>query len=683
MMTPRVRVPYRTVLVAAAGTAAALAGAGLPAALAAAPPAHSPGVQAQGTGMRLTQPITDEAGILTPADESAIQDAINRLQDEEQLTLRVVYLDTFGGQTPQQFAEATVTASGGSNIGVFAVAIEDRQYGLQGGTQWSPRELDAFDQGALSALQNSDFAAAPVAGVDAITGGGAGGTGSDDGGGAWLAAGGAGLAAAGGGAWWYTRRQNNKRTRDSLRQSRQLDPADTRSIAALPVATLAQRAEEVIVATDESVRNAQEELQIATAEFGPERTRAFLKALNTANSALQKAYQTRAKLNDSIPESEQEKRALYTEIISSCGQAEQALDEQSEKFTQLRDLLIHSSAKLDELTQRTVDLRARLAPAGDTLERLRGEYSPEVLDSINDNPDMAGVALDEAEKALSAARELENRPAGEQAGLIDAIRETERAVNLADDLLTGVEHADTNIATAKAQLPALIDEVEEEIAEAAHLKNRGQAEGARVDWSALEVAVTNARSELDRARTNGQRDPLGAYADLMDADSKLDDALDSAREGTRDQSRKLAMFDQQLATAQSQIQGAEDLIASRGRIIGSEARTHLAEAKRLAAQAQQLRTSDTRAGNEFARASSVAAQRAAVAAKNDIDRYRQRQNYHRHGGRSSGDMITGMVLGSLLSGGGRGGFGGGFGGGGFGGGGFSGGGGGGFRGGGF
>lgn len=675
-MTRKLHRRYSLALCAAAAGAAGavtLCAAGPAAAADLAPSA--PLVQAQAAATDISQqlnaPVTDHVGVLSGSDVANIEEAIQQLQSEEQLTLRVVYLPDFGGQDAEQWTQQAVQASGGGNTGVLAIAPEIGQYGIYGGNAWQDSDLDALNEGVLSALQQEDWGGAPVEGIDAVLSQGE----LSGASAAWLGAGGLAVVGAGGGIWWYSRRQTKKRHEDSMATSRELSPSDTRQIASLPIETLRERSEEVIVTTDESVRSAQEDMRVAESEFGPDRTRPFRKALNNATSALQRAYQIRAKLNDSIPETEQQQRAMYTDIISSCGEAEQALDEQAEKFAELRNLLIHAASKLDELTQRTVDLRARLEPAKQTLENLRASYSAEVLTSIDDNDEMIAVALDEAEAALARGRELEHQPAGQQGGLIEAIRESERATNLADSLLEGIEHGEQNIATAKNQLPDLIEEVEGEIAEAGQLKQRGSSQGAKVDWEKLDKVVDQARAELEKARGLADTDPLTAHSDLMHVDSLLDDELDAARETTQNQERQLALFDQQLATAHSQLTGAEDLIASRGRLIRSQARTHLAEGQRLAAQAQHLRLRDTRQATEHARAASVAAQRAMKSAKDDIDQYRRRQN-----AQSSGQMITGMVIGSLLSGGGRGGFGGGFGGGG---GGFGGGGGGGFRGGSF
>ena len=51
-----------------------------------------------------------------------------------------------------------------------------------------------------------------------------------------------------------------------------------------------------------------------------------------------------------------------------------------------------------------------------------------MLQSIADNPQMASVSLDEAEKSLALGRSLESKPAGQQGGLVEAIRDSEHAI---------------------------------------------------------------------------------------------------------------------------------------------------------------------------------------------------------------------------------------------------------------
>ena len=625
----------------------------------------------------LTTPVTDYSGVLDASQSADLTDKIQQYKIDSYKSIYVVYLPSFGGLSPEEWTDRSVEANGGGNTVVMAVATEDRQFAINGGDEWPQSEVDRMADAAFPHLASDDWYGAADAAVEATaTSGELSGESL-----AWLGGGAAAAVAAGGGIYAYSRRKRKQNEAAVLEDSRAIEPTDTRRLSALPMETLEQLAHEELVSTDESIRRSREELDLAIAEFGPERTRSFTKAMNHSTTTLQKAFALQQRLNDSIPETEAERRSMLVSIISSCGQADDALDAEAEAFASMRNLLATADRKIDELTQATIDLRTRLPRAEEQLGGLRSRYSPEVLESIDDNVDLAGAALDEAEKSLTTARELEARPAGEQGGLVDAIRDSEHAIEVADRMLGGIERADENIATAQAQIGDLLQEVEDEIREAGDLKRRGISEGARADWQKLDEVVGRAITVVDEARSISSTDPLGAYTALTDIDGELDEQLDRVRETTADQSRQLQLLDQQLQAAGVSIQAAEDFIASRGRVVKAEARTLLADAKRLQAQALQLRTSETRQAIDFARQAVTAAKRALKRAQSDYNDYNRRQMSHRGGGSNMGGIVTGMVIGQILGGGGRGGgFGGGFGGGG--GGGF-GGGGGGFRGGSF
>ncbi|BAU96601.1 chromosome segregation ATPase [Corynebacterium suranareeae] len=611
--------------------------------------------------------VTDYTGQISSSDKADIQAAIDEVKASEQKVIFVVFLTSFDGVDPNTWTQQALQANGDGNVLIYALSTSERLYGIQGGSQWTDEQLDAANNAAFQALSQEDWAGSALALAESV--GSSSGSSSSPGSGtsgAWLAAAGAGTIAAGGGIWAYSRSRKNKTSAATLKDAREIDPRDTNRLMQLPMETLEHLAQEELTSTDESIRRAKDELAIATAEFGPERTRSFTRAMNNSTGTLQKAFEIQQRLNDSIPESDAERRSMLVEIISSCGQADDALDAEAENFADMRNLLINAGSKLDEFTQKTVDLRTRLPQAQSTLEGLRSRYSPEVLESINDNVDLASASLDEAEKMLPQAHELESKPAGQQGGLIDAIHLIEHAITTADKLLEGVEHGDENISTAKANVADLIKEISDEIGEAAQLKQAAAADGTRADWAALDDAVRAASAALTTAEADAEKDPLGTYTELVDVDSDLDTQLDAVRATAADQARQLRVFDQQLQSASKQIQKAEDLISTRGRIVKSEARTHLANAHKLFAMAQQNRTRDTRAGIDYGRQATVAAQRASKSAQSDISTY---NNRHNSGGGTTGAIVTGMVINSILNSG----RGGGFGGGGFGGGGFSGG----------
>lgn len=488
----------------------------------------------------------------------------------------------------------------------------------------------------------------------------------------WLAGGAGALAVAGGGIWAASRRKTKKDNAQNLESARAIEPGDTNSLSSLPTETLQELAREELVSTDESIRRGKEELDIATAEFGPERTRPFTRAMNHSTTTLQKAFALQQRLDDSIPESEAERRQMLIEIVSSCGQADDALDAQAADFAKMRDLLINSDSKLDELTQRTVDIRTRITQAEQTLAGLVSKHPAEALVSIEDNPHMATVSVGEAEKLLEQGRTLAAQPAGQQGGLVGIIRDSEHAIEVADRLLSGVENAEANLAAAHSNLSALIAEVRGEIEEAQQLEAQGKKLGTDADWEALGDVTSRAQQAVSAAEAGQATDPLGHYTTLIAIDSELDERLDAVREATATQARQLDLYTQQMQAAESNIQAAEDVISTRGRVVGAQARTALADAKRLYAQAMQLKNSNLRGAIDASRQAVAAAQTAARRAQDDIDSYRRRQQ-RQAAGSTAGDIITGMVIGQML-GGGRsygGGFGGGFGGGGFGGGGGS------------
>ena len=619
--------------------------------------------------------VTDSADVLSSAEESEITEKITQLQQEEQLMIHVVFTTDMDGMSAEDYAGAIVDAKG-PNAAAYVVDVEQRQMGVQTGDQWPQGKLDDMYDAAYSHLASDDWAGSANALVDAALGSG----GSGGGGGAWLAGAGGAVVVAGGGIWAYTRNRSKKESAAVLDDAREIEPTDIRRLNSLDLETLDALAHEELVSTDESIRRGKEELDIAMAEFGPERTRSFTRAMNHSTTTLQKAFGIRQRLDDSIPESPEQRREMLVEIISSCGQADDALDSQAAEFAEMRNLLINASSKLDDLTQRTIDVRARLPKAEETFTALQAEFNEEMLQSVDDNVQIASASLDEAEKSLSAAREIEAKPAGQQGGLVAHIRDAEHAIEVSDRNLAGVENARTNISEAKASLPALIEEVEDEIREAGDIKNQGRSQGTDADWAALDDVVARAQQAVEVAKAEGSSDPLGQHTALITIDTELDEQLDTVREQTSTHARQLEMFAKQIQSAGTQIQAAEDVISSRGRIVGSGARTALADAKHLHAQALNSRDRDIRAAIDYARQSTNAAKIAADRARDDYNNYR-RQQQRRQTSNTAGNIITGMVIGQVLGGGGRsgGGFGGGFGGGGF----SGGGGGGGFRGGSF
>ncbi len=612
--------------------------------------------------------IHDPVDVLTSGQEASINERAAQLQQEQNTVVRFVYVDSFDGVPPQEWAQRTWSQLGATpNLAVLAVAVGDRTVG-----GWAGDDAHASGQdianAAASVLGGDDWAGAAVAAIDEATAPTA-----AEGLGV-LGVGAAGAAAVGGGAWAWSRRNRKKRTASEVEDARTLRPDDLDSHDRLSTDALDELAREELVSTDESIRLAATELDLARAEFGDARVRDLAKALDHSQRTLNRAFELRQRIDDGPSLPEQERRGMLLEIISTCGTADDRLDEQVGHYGEMRRQLINASDTLEHLTQRAIDLRTRIPQATTVLDSLRARYDADMLSSIEDNVDMANEHVSMAERSADEARALLSKPAGEQAGLIDALRATDLALDQAEKLVEGIEHADDNIAQAVAGLEALVAEVRGEIDEATNLLAAPDA--ARIDRDALAAAVDGGRTALGVAETSGANDPLGAWTALTDADADLDDELEEARDAANAFTRKMQTLHNALADARAQITGARDMIGTRRSIVGSTARTRLAEAERhlaiaedIAGDPRQEPARHPRRGIQEARTAAQLGREAARAARDDINRHRQRMNYR--GGGNSGAMVAGLVLGSMMNGGG--GFGGGFGGGGFGGGGFGGG----------
>ncbi|MCH7475126.1 MAG: hypothetical protein IIA27_10670 [Gemmatimonadetes bacterium] len=79
------------------------------------------------------------------------------------------------------------------------------------------------------------------------------------------------------------RRKRTKQTASMTADARDINPKDTGSLMALPIDVLEELSQEELVSTDESIRKARAELDRATAEFGAERTRSFVRARSSSS----------------------------------------------------------------------------------------------------------------------------------------------------------------------------------------------------------------------------------------------------------------------------------------------------------------------------------------------------------------------------------------------------------------
>lgn len=593
------------------GTAATLALAG-PAA--AEPPLDLPG------------PVTDLAGVLSPAQEQEVEAALDRLDDATPYQLFVVYVDSFDGLGNEQWAADTAAASGlGRDDILLAVAVEDRRYqvSVQDDIDLTDRELTSVEQRAIEpALGDDDWAGAATAAADAYADvPGSRGAGMRT----FLAVVGvlALLAALVAGGVWLVRRR---------RAAAELDALDDSAALAL-------------VAADDAVTAAAQEIGFAEARYGTAAVAPFAAALGTGRSALTEAFRVRQLLDDDEPDTAAERRTMSEAVLAGCARVHAVIAEQRSAFDQLRDL--HENAPRDLAAARDEAARTteRVEAARVTTAGLTQRFAATALG------DVAGAADRAAGGAAAAAAQATSGLAVLDTDRVAAVEHAQTAwaqLRLAAADLDALDQRAAELEAAPRAIAAISAEVDADLADAARL-------------GAGDVAVATvadaARSAQARAAAPEQAtDPLAALAGLQAAERDLDRLLDPLRAAEAARQHAIERLPQALQTARTRITSATATIARDRSDVGSAARTRLAEAERLATQADAASGADPVGALRDLRAAAERAEQAERAARSDIAAAQRRRDDAAGFGSSggwSGGSSSGWSWGSSSSSGSR------------------------------
>jgi chromosome segregation ATPase len=611
---------------------------------------------------RLSNYITDDAGVLTGPGRGAIQSATGKLYSDRRIQLWVVFVDNFSGQPAVSWAESTRAASDlGDFDAVLAVATVDHSYAFL-----VPNRVQTISAGQVDdlrrnqiepALRRGDWSGAAVAAANGLN------RVREPTNSAPLLIGLGVIVIAVLILYVVMRYRHRRRRAAELATAKRVDATDPDALAALSLGALDDLSRWKVVDVDNAVRTSANELALTIEEFGEQRTQPFSRAVDNAKAALAQAFTVRQQLDDAIPETRERRRQLLTEVILSAARADRELESQREAFEEMRDLVVNAPSRLDALTQQIVDLTARISPAEQRMTELHNEFDATALTSVATNVATAKDRLAFADQNLSRARDLAAKPvSGEQSGLVDAVHAAESSLGQARSLLDAVDSAASDIRHAVATIPSLIADIQAGIGHAdAALQSAQKTKTPHLrDLAAARNAAGNA---LDIARGSGSSDPLGSFTGLTKADAELNRLLATVAEEQATAERLNRTLEQALFTAQSRVHAVSEYIDNRRGSIGPEARTRLAEASRQLEAAQDKQSSDVSDAITYAnKAASLAAQAQSLA--NDDVQSAQRAYAGRYGGGNDiGAMMGGIIIGDMLGGATRGGFGGGFGGG--------------------
>jgi len=606
--------------------------------------------------------VLDQADVLTNAQEAEVQSRLVQLTTETGYDMWVAYVDEF--TQPEAAEEWANETANRNNLGphqyLLAVSVTGRAYYLSGdvddGDLTSAQLADIEQDLVQPALANGDWAGAAEKAADGLTAAERAapapppptpaGSGPDFGLIVLLVLLALGI---GGGLLWFGLRRRRAASGGSRASVEDIDD-------------LARRAGSALVATDDAVKNSEQELGFARAQFGDEAAAPFVEVLAQAKADLDRAFTISQQLDDETPETPEQRRAGYTEILRLCASADEALDAKAAAFDELRALEAEAPEALARVQQQHAAAAAALAGADAELTRLRQRYSDGVLAPVSDNPAQARARLDlAAQQIAEASTALAN---GERGDAAVALRASQSAVSQAETLENAISALATDLAAAERRSADLDAEIDGDIASAGALPDPdGRIAGA--------VAAATAQRNAARASLGGERsDPLAALATLEQANTTIDTVLAAARNEADRQRRAASQLDSALVQARAQVSSTESFIAARRGAVGPTARTRLAEAGAALVQAEQLRATDPVSALSLAQRAVQLSSDAGSLAQNDVGSF--------GGGSGGGTDMLGAILGgiavnSLLGGGSRsrGGFGGGFGGS-FGGGGFGG-----------
>ena len=569
-----------------------------------------PGAAAAQEIPRLQGQITDlSRDQVLAADRARIEMALAELLQSHNVQLFVLFVESTGGRTVTRFADEVARGNSlGGNDALLVVALSDRTDALWRGSQSLSRLTDRELEDVLSRrveplLARGEYAEAVVACADGIAsaaGEGSARPGRPAGGGLnlWpllLVL----LLALGGIAIW--------RAISARRRRRQTDEQHARQTE-----ELAREANALLIRADEALRDAQEEMGFAEAQFSEADVAPYREAMARASEELKTAFTVRQQLDDAVPEDPGTRRRLVEEIVEHARRAQALLDEQAQRLEQLRDLERRAPEVLAALPAQLDALEARIPQAERTLAGLE-RYAERSWASVKGNITAAwemlararGVVAD-GQRALDAGdRSAAGRSvraaqqaAAEAARLLDAI------ASLATALRQAEEAAGPEIAAAAADVRAA----------RAALAGRGMADLDR-RLAQAESALRQAERELAADRP----DVLAATRLATQADAIADEALAEVRQEEERRARESRILAAQLQAAETSYYRAADYIAARRWLIGWTARTRLAEAERRLERAQFLAADDPHAALLEARRMQELAEDAYALAREDVE----------------------------------------------------------------
>jgi len=381
---------------------------------------------------RLATQVTDDVSALAGAART-LQQPLDNLQKTDNVQLWVWFTDTTGTLSAPDFATQTAALSGfGGNDLLLVIAMSDHAYGYwkSSAIPLTNTELESILGKDLEpSLQSGDNAGAILATATGIHLAMSGTSGSAASGTASPAAG-AGSGGSGGGSpigtlvaillivgvlavagWWFLYGRKPRGAGEAagaVPSSAVPSGAPVDDIATMKTPDLEKLANQALVDTDDAVRDSEQELGFAQAEFGDDAIAPFQAAITGAKADLAASFRIRQQLDDAVPEDAATHRRMLEDLVRGCRHAQAGLDDVKEEFEKLREIEAKAPQILAALPAQADALEARIPAAQQAMTRL-GAYADPSWQSVAPNVDEAGrriaavrEAVEHGTKALAA-----------------------------------------------------------------------------------------------------------------------------------------------------------------------------------------------------------------------------------------------------------------------------------------
>ena len=374
--------------------------------------------------------------------------------------------------------------------------------------------------------------------------------------------------------------RSSRRNRLAARQAAQVD--------AESAARATQEANRQLLSADEQVRTATDELNYARAQFGLNPTDEFARAIEAGKAAVTRGFSAQAQMNSATAPAEQLR--LATAIMRDLGSTMNPLSAIQASFATKR-------AEQASLPDRIAEARERLAEELTDLERAKSEltsisalYPPQMLASLQDNPEQAEALLTSARTALDTAQASSTTDRAHAASALDTAL---RALTMANHQTDAIFSAKADLDAIRDRLVAAINSISADITDVNELDT---------DPTVFNPMVADAHAAIAEAQAalanNG--DPLAALEHLRMSEATLDAALEPLRTKEEAYEKAYAAAEAQISLAESAVSQAQRYVQGRRGAIDLELRSTLNNAETALSTARRSLEDDPEAASAHA-----------------------------------------------------------------------------------